>query len=174
VNASYDGLVNSGDDDGLATSIQQTPGYNLPQNSGQLRQREKDVTVTVAAGVMGAPTGGLGKEAEAAETAAPGIIAGTRGLAHSFSEHSSQWFGREVSSSTHMSQWQSLIERTAQSKLSFPWMTGSAHTAAHLARVDGKWFMVQFFKQGDRAGELATAFVPGARQMSRIMRGLRR
>ncbi len=75
-----------------------------------------------------------------------GQVAGTKGLNHSFSEHASQWFGREVSSKTHMGQWQSLIQQAAQSSNVFQWSVGDASTTAHLAFIDGKWFVVQFFK----------------------------
>jgi hypothetical protein len=93
-------------------------------------------------------------------------IAGTRGLDHSFDEHASQWFGRPVSKNTHLQQWQSLIEQASRSKETFAWKTGDAKTVAHLARIDGKYFVVQFFVEGERAGELATAFVPGQDQLT--------
>lgn len=97
-------------------------------------------------------------------------IAGTKGLSHSFDEHSTQWFGRPVGRSTHMAEWQRLIERTTTSKEIFPWSTGPDKTVAHIARIDGKYFVVQFFTYGERAGELATAFVPGQSQLTAMLR----
>jgi RHS repeat-associated protein len=101
-------------------------------------------------------------------------LAGTRGLEHSFDEHSSQWFGRSVPKSSHFSQWQSLIERAAQSRETFEWSTGDAKTIAHLARIEDKYFVAQFFAEGDRAGELATAFEPSQDQLSAMLKLLGR
>lgn len=102
------------------------------------------------------------------------LIAGVRGLNHSFDEHAAQWFGRAVSRETHLSQWQELIERAAQSSQIFEWSAGSAATVAHLARIEGKNFVVQFFTSGPRAGELATAFVPSQQQLTAMLRLLGR
>ena len=68
-----------------------------------------------------------------------------------------------------MAQWQELLENAAMSSKRVPWSTGADETIGHLARVDGKYFFVQFFKEGPRAGELATAFVPNDSQLSAIL-----
>lgn len=99
-------------------------------------------------------------------------IAGTEGLVHSFDSHATQWFGRRVSKETHLGKWQNLIERAAQSSQVFDWSTRGSQTTAHLARIDGKYFVVQFFKEGDRAGELATAFVPRSDQLTAMLKAL--
>jgi hypothetical protein len=99
-------------------------------------------------------------------------IAGTRGLEHSFSKHASEWFGRKVFD-RDQALWQELVEQAAQSGEIFDWsLKGGAQTIAHLARIDGKYFVVQFFKSGEHAGELATAFRPGADQLSAMLRRL--
>ena len=54
----------------------------------------------------------------------------------------------------------------------FDWDTGGRATVAHLARVEGKWFVVQFYKDGRYAGQLATAFVPNQAQLGSILRKL--
>lgn len=72
-----------------------------------------------------------------------------------------------------MGQWQALIERAAASGKQVPWITGDDLTVGHLARIDGKYFFVQFFLEGRRAGELATAFVPNQSQLSAILRLLK-
>lgn len=105
-----------------------------------------------------------------------GLIAGTKGLEHSFSEHAHQWWGivkpqgkaesRFVAN--YKSQWQELVERAAKSKNVVDWRTGADATQLHLAFIDGKHFAVQFFKEGDRAGELATAFIPNPGQLRAI------
>lgn len=51
-----------------------------------------------------------------------------------------------------------------------PWSTGADRTIFHLAQKDGRWFVVQFFAEGDLAGYLATAFVPNARQLAAMKR----
>ncbi|MEZ5039263.1 MAG: DUF4157 domain-containing protein [Saprospiraceae bacterium] len=99
-------------------------------------------------------------------------IVGTQGLAHSFDRHAAQWFGRPVGRS-FIPQWQSLIERATRSKQVFRWHTGNSATVGHLARIEGKYFLVQFFADGPRVGELATAFVPNQSQLSQILSFLR-
>lgn len=46
-------------------------------------------------------------------------------------------------------------------------------TVGHMARIENKYFFVQFFSEGPRAGELATAFVPSQSQLVRILALLR-
>ncbi|WP_437895731.1 RHS repeat domain-containing protein [Sorangium sp. So ce124] len=88
--------------------------------------------------------------AQAAGGEAPVIrqIADTPGLQHSFSRHANQWFGGEVTPRTHMSQWQALVERTAASSKQVAWSTGDAATVGHLARIDGKYFLHSFTREG--------------------------
>lgn len=71
-----------------------------------------------------------------------------------------------------MAAWQALVERAARSNEVVDWSTGSAETVGHLARIEGKNFFVQFLTKGDRAGELATAFVPHADQLGAILEKL--
>ncbi|MGE6761489.1 DUF4157 domain-containing protein [Corallococcus interemptor] len=101
--------------------------------------------------------------------AAPGLVRKLTkaGLDHSFDRHAAQWFGRVVSRETHLGLWRELIERAMQSSKVFPWSTGASKTVAHLARVDGKYFVVQFFEE---TGELATAFVPNAAQLREMLK----
>jgi Pretoxin HINT domain len=101
-----------------------------------------------------------------------GLIRDTQGLTHSFDRHSAQWFGRGVSKETHLEQWTELLEQAASSSKTFTWSTGSSATRAHLARIDGKNFVVQFFADGPRAGEVATAFVPSQRQLTAMLRAV--
>jgi RHS repeat-associated protein len=114
--------------------------------------------------------GGKGALRAADEVAAAGRIAGTRGLQHSFDQHAAQWFGRQVSRGQDLGAWHSVVERAAQSAKVVPWSTGGVATTGHLARMDGKYFFVQFFEEGSRAGELATAFVPKQTQLTEILR----
>jgi RHS repeat-associated protein len=102
----------------------------------------------------------------------PYKIAGTDGLIHSFDRHAAQWFGRGVQKSTHLQQWQDLVTKASASGKVFDWSTQGAATTAHLSRIDGKYFVTQFFKDGPRAGELATAFVPNNSQLSAMLRAL--
>jgi hypothetical protein len=68
-----------------------------------------------------------------------------------------------------MGQWQAMIDRAAMSGKTVEWSVGDAATIGHLARIEGKNFFVQFYKDGPRAGELATAFVPNQRQLTAIL-----
>jgi Domain of unknown function (DUF4157) len=92
------------------------------------------------------------------------------GLDHSFDRHAAQWFGRAVSRQSHFGFWRELIERVALSGQTFPWSVGAARTIGHLGRVEGKYFVVQFFEE---TGELATAFVPNASQLREMLKLLR-
>ncbi len=99
-----------------------------------------------------------------------GGIAGTRGLQHSFDSHAAQWFARHGGTPS-IAKWQELIETASKSTKVVDWSTGADKTIGNLARIDGnKWFFVQFFKEGPRAGELATAFIPNADQLGAILR----
>jgi hypothetical protein len=89
------------------------------------------------------------------------------GLNHSFDRHAAQWFGRQVARETHFAAWRAVIERAAASKTVFAWSAGAAETVAHLAYIDGKPFVVQFFRE---TGELATAFVPNSDQLGAMLR----
>jgi hypothetical protein len=96
----------------------------------------------------------------------------TRGLQHSFDRHAAEWFGREVST-THMAEWQALIERASASGKQVAWSVGDSSTVGHLARIDNKNFFVQFYQGGPRAGELATAFVPSKNQVAGILAAIK-
>jgi hypothetical protein len=99
-----------------------------------------------------------------------GGIASTRGLQHSFDSHAAQWFARH-GGTLSIAKWQELIETASKSTKVVDWSTGADKTIGKLARIDGnKWFFVQFFKEGPRAGELATAFIPNADQLGAILR----
>ncbi|WP_159037267.1 hypothetical protein [Streptomyces specialis] len=88
------------------------------------------------------------------------------GLDHSFDRHAAQWFGGEPNRSTQMDEWRDLIERTSHSSHRIPWSTGATETHAYLARIDNKWFAVQFDRT---SGDLVTAFVPNSRQLSAML-----
>ncbi len=95
------------------------------------------------------------------------------GLNHSFDRHAHEWFGRAVSRERDMDKWRSLIEYATRNKKPFPWKTGDSQTVAHLVyrgAPDKKWFMVQYFAEGERFGELATAFIPNASQRERALK----
>jgi hypothetical protein len=60
-------------------------------------------------------------------------------------------------------------DRAAMSGKTVEWSVGDAATIGHPARIEGKYFFVQFYKDGPRAGELATAFVLNQRQLTAIL-----
>ena len=88
-------------------------------------------------------------------------------VAHTFDEHAEKWFGRAANRRTHLERWKALLRRAARSAQVFDWDTRRTATTAHLARIEGKWFVVQFFKEGDYVGQLATAFVPNQAEARR-------
>jgi hypothetical protein len=97
------------------------------------------------------------------------LIAGTRGLLHSFDRHAALWFGRDVAASGDMAAWQSLIESASASSQTFEWSLRGSPTVGHLARIEGKWLVTQFYITGPIAGGLATAFVPNQAELGVIL-----
>lgn len=89
-----------------------------------------------------------------------------KGLDHSFDSHAAEWFGRPVKRSDKMGEWNGLIERTAGSSKVVPWSSGPTLTNAHMARIDGKWFVAQFDRS---SGELVTAFAPNSGQVGAML-----
>jgi RHS repeat-associated protein len=88
------------------------------------------------------------------------------GLNHSFDRHAAQWFGGQPTRTANMTEWQGLIDRTAQSSQVVPWSSGGTQTYAYLSRIGGKSFTAQF----DRStGDLVTAFVPNNGQVSAML-----
>lgn len=99
-------------------------------------------------------------------------IDGTHGLEHTWGEHAPEWFGREVRRSTHFEAWKALLKRAARSAQIFEWTTRGRPTIARLARIEGNWFVVQFWRDGQEAGELATAFIPNQAELGAMLRRL--
>jgi hypothetical protein len=91
------------------------------------------------------------------------------GLAHSFGGHAKQWFGRETSAADQET-WKQLVERATRSREIVAWSAKRTPTFGHLARIEGKYFFVQF---DQRTGDLVTAFVPNNSQLTAILRKLR-
>jgi hypothetical protein len=92
------------------------------------------------------------------------------GLAHSFDRHAKEWFGRPVGATAGREPWRQLVERASKSREIVAWSADQQLTFGHLARIEGKYFFVQF----DRStGDLVTAFVPNNSQLTAILRKLR-
>ena len=101
-----------------------------------------------------------------------GRIAGTRGLLHSYDRHAAEWFARH-GGTPNLAKWQELLETASRSRKIVDWSTGADKTIGHLVRINGnKSFFVQFFKEGPRAGEVATAFIPNMDQLRAILKSL--
>jgi hypothetical protein len=148
-------------------------GMRIVSAGGSIALTADEVAALAEAGVISSSTLNLYMMARAQTgVTAPSSprIGGTRGLDHSFDEHASQWFGRLVGRDTHLGPWRALIEQAAKSGEVFEWSLGGQRTVAQLARIEGKYFVVQFFAEGPRAGELATAFVPNQSQLTAMLR----
>jgi hypothetical protein len=130
------------------------------------------VSLGVIARMRGVSRALIGRAARKGLVEAPSFVRRITkaGLDHSFDRHSVQWFGRVVSRETHFTAWSKLIERVSASKLIFPWSVGASKTIGHLGRVEGKYFVVQFFEE---TGELATAFVPNSTQLREMLKLLK-
>ncbi|MCP3799899.1 DUF4157 domain-containing protein [Allokutzneria sp. A3M-2-11 16] len=89
-------------------------------------------------------------------------------LDHSFSKHAADWFGRQVSKTTHMTQWRALIEQGMRSTVLVPWvLKGPKEALVHLARVEGRYFAVCF---SPVSGELITAFLVEGRTLPQMLK----
>jgi hypothetical protein len=110
----------------------------------------------------------LGRVARAAARDVPDIAFRITedGLQHSFDRHAAQWFGGQVTRTTHFEVWRQLVQRASVSSQRFPWSTGASKTIAALATIDGKPFVVQFLEE---TGELLTAFIPQQRQLTQML-----
>jgi RHS repeat-associated protein len=123
-----------------------------------------------------------------AVTAGLGVLAQSRGLltgksleralpgGHVFDRHAHEWFGvksaaefRAGVSAAQIKEWRSLIEYVGRSRITFEWTLGRTPTIAHLAKVQGKYFVVQYYKD---TGVLASAFVPKGEQLAGMLRAL--
>ncbi|KOX15682.1 hypothetical protein ADK67_41380 [Saccharothrix sp. NRRL B-16348] len=89
-----------------------------------------------------------------------------KSLDHSFDRHAAQWFGG-TPGKARIGEWQALIERASQSGKVIPWNTGKTLTNAHLARIDGKWFAVQY-ERG--SGKFVTAHVLNQGQVGAMLK----
>jgi len=132
-------------------------------------------TISMGLTLMTGKPEAVGKQRQASDQGASAPdprIDGTDGLQHSWGQHAHEWFGRKVNASTHLEAWKVVLRRAARSTQILEWDTNSRPTVAHLARIEGKWFVVQFWKQGDKTGELATAFIPNQAQLGAMLRRL--
>jgi hypothetical protein len=91
---------------------------------------------------------------------------------HVFERHAYQWFGLADAQSFRptagqVQQWLELLVRVGRSKNSFEWTLAGTKTVAHIAKVDGKWFVVQYYKD---TGTLASAFMPMGEQLQNMLR----
>jgi hypothetical protein len=94
---------------------------------------------------------------------------------HVFDKHAHEWFGiksRDVfrPSAAQVKAFQDVIERVGRSGKSFEWSVQGDATVARLAKVDGKYFVVQHYKD---TGVLATAFIPKGSQLRAMLKALR-
>jgi hypothetical protein len=130
------------------------------------------VPLGVIARMRGVSKALFGRAARKGVAETPGFVRRITkaGLDHSFDRHAAQWFGRTVSRETQYAAWRELVERVAASKQTFPWSVGAARTIGHLGKVEGKYFVVQFFEE---TGELATAFIPNASQLREMLKLLK-
>jgi len=93
-----------------------------------------------------------------------------------FDRHAHEWFGVKSGdafrpSAAQVKAWQDIIERVGRSGKSFEWSVQGDATVARLAKVDGKYFVVQHYKD---TGVLATAFIPKGSQLKAMLKALRR
>ncbi len=102
---------------------------------------------------------------ESLERASPG--------GHVFDAKAHQWFGQASEgfkpTERQIEEWFNLLDHVGRSKNAFPDAVGGTETIAHLAKVDGKWFVVHYFKE---TGVLASAYMPHPDQLRGMFRKL--
>jgi hypothetical protein len=96
------------------------------------------------------------------------IVRGTKGLAHSFGSHAEKWFGRALRAADE-AKWLEVVERAAATRKGVDWLLKGQPVIAKLARVEGRYIIVTFYKEGPLAGQLASAWVPSARDLTAIL-----
>ena len=96
---------------------------------------------------------------------------------HTFDEKAAQWFGYASNADIPKErlpllreQWKELVRYVGRSNHSGPWTVGAqkTRTSFHMAKKNGRWFVVQFYAEGPMKGYLATAFVPNDYQLSQM------
>ncbi|MEM9891869.1 MAG: Hint domain-containing protein [Actinomycetota bacterium] len=94
-------------------------------------------------------------------------------LDHGFDRHAAEIFGTQVRRSTHFQRFREIVEAAQRSNLTFENRRGGQATIAHLARVeiDGelRYVVLDFFADGDRAGQVATITRPSEEQLARYL-----
>jgi len=81
----------------------------------------------------------------------------TRGWAHSL-KHAEEFFGRKALSQGDLEEWKSMLNTVTRSKKMIDSWVGGNRTIAFVARYKNINMVVHYFVDGERAGQLATAF----------------
>jgi hypothetical protein len=98
---------------------------------------------------------------------------------HVFDSHAFEWFGLESNDAITaaakpqmLKEWDELVRFTARSDITGVELQASDKLLArfHLAKKNGKWFMVRFYIEGPRKGYLSTAFMPSGPQLERWLK----
>ncbi|PCC70456.1 RHS repeat-associated core domain-containing protein [Nannocystis exedens] len=95
-------------------------------------------------------------------------------IEHAWSRHAGELLGGTMASHVHRSAFVSILDRARRSGLTFFSHSGASATIAHLARIDGKYIVVHFFRDGPQAGKVASAWRPSQRQLRTYLRDARR
>ena len=96
----------------------------------------------------------------------------TEELEHAFDRHGHELLNipeHALSRTEHFDAVRDIIDRARRSGLTFRSRSGGDATIAHLARVDGEYVVVHFFAEGDKAGQLASAWRPRGDQLGRYL-----
>ncbi|MCY1011730.1 hypothetical protein OV079_40500 [Nannocystis pusilla] len=95
-------------------------------------------------------------------------------IEHAWSRHAGELLGGAMQGHVHRSAFVSILDRARRSGLTFFSHSASSATIAHLARIDGKYIVVHFFRDGPHTGKVASAWWPSQRQLGTYLRQARR
>jgi RHS repeat-associated protein len=87
---------------------------------------------------------------------------------HVFDRHANALLERVARKGEDIGPLKTVLACLRKSNLTFNFKLGSTPVVGHLARLDGKFAAIFFYKAGDYEGQVASAFFPGQKQLKRI------
>jgi RHS repeat-associated protein len=89
-------------------------------------------------------------------------------LDHVFDRHAADFLGDLANKGDDLGRLKAILDRLRKSNLTFYSNLGGTQVIGHLARWEGKYAAIYFFRDGPHAGKVASAFLPTQKQLSRI------
>jgi RHS repeat-associated protein len=90
-------------------------------------------------------------------------------LDHVFDRHASEFLGVAAKKSSDLERFKDILDSLRRSNLTFRFDLAGTPVIGHLSRYEGKFAAIFFFEGGQHAGEVASAFIPRNRQLTKIL-----